>query len=87
MPAAEVSEKITALLVHAATTIGLAFLGAAAIFLVYSYRHITRPISRLLAATRAVAQGELHRRITGLPNNEWGTLAAGFNHMPRTSAR
>lgn len=81
VPTAAVSEKITTLLVHVGITSLLAFLVAAAIFLVFSHRHITRPISRLVAATQAMARGDLQRHITGLPDNEWGTLATGFNQM------
>ena len=49
--------------------------------LVISKRSITQPISRLLAATQEMAQGDFQRRIEELPGNELGKLAEGFNQM------
>ena len=49
--------------------------------LVISKRSITQPISRLLAATQEMAQGDFQRRIDELPGNELGKLAEGFNQM------
>ena len=49
--------------------------------LVISKRSITQPISRLLAATQEMAQGDFQRRIEELPGNELGKLAEGFNRM------
>lgn len=80
-PAVAVAEKITPLLLTAATILGGAFLVAAAIFLAFSMRHITRPISRLLSATQALARGDFSHTIAGMPDNELGALATGFNQM------
>ena len=49
--------------------------------LIISKRSITQPISRLLAATQEMAQGDFQRRIEELPGNELGKLAEGFNQM------
>jgi len=49
--------------------------------LVIGKRSITQPISRLLAATQEMAQGDFQRRIEALPGNELAKLAEGFNQM------
>ena len=59
----------------------MSFLSASAIFIMFSSRHITRPISRLLAATQEIARGNFQRKITDAPENELGKLAEGFNSM------
>jgi signal transduction histidine kinase/DNA-binding response OmpR family regulator len=55
--------------------------------LVISKRSITQPISRLLAATQEMAQGDFQRRIEELPRNELGKLAEGFNQMAENISR
>src|SRR5215470_14071259 len=80
-PAAVISEKIATLLATAATSLVVSFLVAAGVFLVFCFRSITQPISRLLAATQAMAEGDLRRRISDVPEHELGKLAAGFNYM------
>ncbi|HLF00668.1 MAG TPA: HAMP domain-containing protein, partial [Anaerolineales bacterium] len=42
---------------------------------------LVRPIQRLTAATRAVAQGDLSQRVPTSSNDEIGDLAAAFNAM------
>ena len=42
---------------------------------------LVRPIQRLTAATRAVAQGDLSQRVPASTNDEIGDLAAAFNAM------
>jgi signal transduction histidine kinase/ActR/RegA family two-component response regulator len=80
-PAAVISEKIATLLATAATSLVLSFLVAAGVFLVFCFRSITQPISRLLAATQAIARGDLRRRIRDMSKDELGKLAVGFNDM------
>ena len=80
-PAAVISEKIATLLATAATSLAVSFLVAAGVFLVFCFRSITQPISRLLAATQAMARGELQRRIRDVSEDELGKLAVGFNDM------
>ncbi len=59
----------------------ISFLAALAIFIVFSSRHITQPISWLLAATQGMAKGNFQSRITDIPGNELSKLADGFNRM------
>jgi signal transduction histidine kinase/DNA-binding response OmpR family regulator len=61
------------------TVLIIAALALTSLFI--SKRSITQPISRLLAATQEMAQGNLKRRIEELPGNELGKLAEGFNQM------
>lgn len=51
---------------------------AAAVFLTWI---ITRPISNLVAATQAIAQGDLDQRVTPWANDEIGRLSVAFNTM------
>ena len=44
-------------------------------------RSISKPISRLLAATEEMARGDFQQRISDVPANELGQLAQGFNRM------
>ncbi|MCP4284254.1 MAG: HAMP domain-containing protein, partial [Gammaproteobacteria bacterium] len=59
----------------------VSFLAALGVFILFSSRHITRPISRLLAATQGMAKGHFQRKITDIPGYELSKLADGFNRM------
>ncbi len=60
--------------------IGFGLLGTAALAYVL-VRTVTRPISMLIAGTRAVAQGNLDTRIDIRTNDELEVLATSFNQM------
>jgi len=81
MSRARVKRELTS---NISSIIALTILIIAAIALtslVISKRSITQPISRLLAATQEMAQGDFQRRIEALPGNELAKLAEGFNQM------
>jgi len=65
-------------------TLLLSFLAVLAISLllwVFFHRLVGRPVARLLAATNAVATGNLDHRIPVTRNDELGQLATSFNAM------
>lgn len=65
-------------------------LGAAAAALALSIllaRTLTHPIHELIAATRALARGELGRQVPVRADDELGQLAASFNQMSQDLAR
>ena len=71
-------------LASTAQALRYAGLGAAAIALVLGVllaRTLTRPLRELTQAIRAVAQGELTRRVPVRSQDELGQLAQAFNHM------
>lgn len=43
--------------------------------------HMTRPLRKLILATRKVADGNFSSRISGMPKNDLGTLGEHFNTM------
>jgi adenylate cyclase len=45
--------------------------------------HFSRPIFRLVAATREIARGRYQCRVTPIRNDEFGDLAVAFNQMAR----
>ncbi|MAS34501.1 MAG: ATPase [Anaerolineaceae bacterium] len=57
---------------------------AAAFFLTWI---LTRPITSLVAATRAVSQGDFSRRVPRWANDEIGELASAFNEMTESLAQ
>ncbi|MCP4286019.1 MAG: HAMP domain-containing protein, partial [Gammaproteobacteria bacterium] len=59
----------------------VSFLAALGVFILFSSTHITRPLSRLLAATQGMAKGHFQRKITDIPGYELSKLADGFNRM------
>ena len=48
-------------------------------------RGVTRPVRSLLAATQALAAGDLSRRVLPESDDELGRLAIAFNQMARGS--
>jgi signal transduction histidine kinase len=52
-----------------------------AIMGVLIYRGVSRPMLALAQGMRSVAQGDLAHPIVGMPNDEFGDLAAEFNRM------
>jgi len=48
---------------------------------VFQARRITRPIVKLMRASRRVASGEMEHQVDVVSNNEIGKLAEAFNHM------
>ena len=61
-------------------TVGLA-LAVAAICGYFLLRAITRPLRGLVDAVDAMRTGDLSGRVAGIRDDEFGTLAAGFNRM------
>lgn len=45
--------------------------------------HMTRPLRKLIHATRKVADGNFQSRVSGMPNNDLGKLGEHFNTMTR----
>jgi two-component system NtrC family sensor kinase len=76
----------------AAVTRRSLLLGAAALLVLaaavtlFVHRDVIRPVRELVAGTRAVAQGELTRRIPVAAGDELGALAASFNEMTESLA-
>ncbi len=68
------AERHVALLLVLAVALGL----VASLLLT---RSVLRPVQTLLAATRAVAAGDLGRRVVVVNRDELGDLAASFNRM------
>jgi two-component system sensor histidine kinase BaeS len=64
--------------------VGLGFGGLAAWWLL---RRILRPLERLMAATRAIAAGDLAVRVPDAPDPELQRLAESFNQMAATLER
>lgn len=65
-------------------TLATGAVGAAAVSLILGAllaRTLTRPISELTKATRAVAEGDLDQQVTVRSRDELGELAASFNRM------
>ena len=54
---------------------------AAAVALVFVTRSVTRPVARIAAAARQVADGELGVRVPVTTDDELGVLSDGFNGM------
>ena len=80
IPAADIDRQVSDnRLLHSA--LGLLLLGAAAALLSYLYRRIERPISRLLATTRAVAEGDTDVRAEASRVPEFAEVGRGFNLM------
>jgi signal transduction histidine kinase len=50
-------------------------------------RSLTRPLREMTAATRALAQGDLHQQVTVRSRDELGELAAAFNQMSADLSR
>lgn len=48
--------------------------------------HMTRPLRKLIFATRKVADGNFQIRVSSMPNNELGKLGDHFNTMTQTLA-
>ena len=66
------------------TTLILASLGATALALLLSAwlaRSLTRPLSEIIAATRAVSEGDLKQQVPVRSSDEIGELAVSFNQM------
>jgi two-component system, NtrC family, sensor kinase len=61
------------------TVIVMLMVGAATVAFVY--RIVRRPVLRLVAGTRRIAQGDLDCRIEVTSRDELGQLATAFNHM------
>jgi len=59
----------------------LAILAISLLLSVFFDRLVGYPVARLLAATNAVATGDLSHRITVMRNDELGQLATSFNEM------
>lgn len=59
------------------------FAACALLLGVLMYRSVTQPMLALRKGMRRVAQGDRVEPITGLPNDEFGDLAAEFNRMTR----
>ena len=59
----------------------------ALIFGVLLTRTLTRPVREMMAATRAMSQGELEKRVPVRSRDELGELAASFNQMSADLAR
>jgi len=71
-------------------TLGVAAVVAAALALSLGWllaRGLTRPLRDLTAATRAIADGDLHRQVVVRSRDELGELAASFNRMSARLAR
>ena len=80
VPAEDIDRQIRdSRLLHAG--FGLLLLGTAAALLLYLYRRIERPISRLLATTRAVAEGDTNVRAESSRVPEFAEVGRGFNLM------
>jgi two-component system sensor histidine kinase BaeS len=65
-------------------TLAVAAAAAAAMALSLGWllaRRLTRPLRDLTAATRAIADGDLHRQVPVRSQDELGELAASFNRM------
>jgi signal transduction histidine kinase len=65
---------------------GLLAIITALILGIFLARRITRPISRLALATRAVAGGDFNQQVEVTSADEIGQLAEDFNHMAHTLA-
>ncbi|MBM3387531.1 MAG: HAMP domain-containing protein, partial [Betaproteobacteria bacterium] len=59
-------------------------LGAAVVMLYTGYLFVFQPIKRLQAGLRQVEQGDFSTRVVSDSSDEFGELAAGFNHMTLT---
>jgi two-component system NtrC family sensor kinase len=76
----------------AAVTRRTLLMGAAALLVLaaavtlFVHRDVIRPVRELVAGTRAVAHGELTRRIPVAAADELGALAASFNEMTESLA-
>jgi len=71
-------------------TLGVAAVVAAALALSLGWllaRGLTRPLRDLTAATRAIAEGDLHRQVVVRSQDELGDLAVSFNRMSARLAR
>lgn len=60
---------------------GLVTAAAGLLIAILFRRQVTRPLRRLDAATRRLAQGNLRERVRVESNDEFGRLAASFNDM------
>ncbi|MCG5535507.1 adenylate/guanylate cyclase domain-containing protein [Ectothiorhodospira mobilis] len=61
------------------TTLAVSLLGGAAAFAVG--RHLSRPLHRLVEATRAIGAGDYHHRLPEARRDELGHLMRAFNRM------
>lgn len=59
-------------------------LAAAVVMLYFGYLFVIQPLQRLQAGLRQVEQGDFSTRVVAESSDEFGELAAGFNHMAAT---
>ena len=62
-------------------SVALILLLVAAVFSLFSSRLLTRPLERLLEATKIVARGQFDVKVTSRSRDEIGDLADSFNQM------
>ncbi len=62
-------------------SVALILLLVAAVFSLFSSRLLTRPLERLLEATKIVAKGQFDVKVTSRSRDEIGDLADSFNQM------
>jgi len=74
-------DRMLSLLGGALIVIGAAVVATAAALALWIARRILRPLSRVSAAARRVAEGLLDTRVEAVPHDEVGALAASFNEM------
>lgn len=66
---------------------GLTMLALVGLVTLYTQRHVGRPVTRLVTATRRAATGDLQQQVPVESDDELGVLASSFNEMAASLAR